>query len=503
MAKPATFPIIGFVILFTVLFHNNALGLNLVIFEIVVLGYFLATGLFNHKTLNMKLIMAAQVLTSIATVIIHSSLSYVVHYWVSLIFSGVILYTPVKSFLTAFWIGIESLVKSQMIFLNNLKNIRIGNKQPSSILWESRLMAIPAMIIFLFVTIYNFSNPKFNAITSEITLGIFDFFRFYLIDLDLSIMLTMLIGLIIANFITLRESNSQLIKSDSLSTDVLSNLNANEEIQSSKKTLNKEMHSAIFLLFILNAILLTVNIIDINWVWLNFKWEGQYLKQFVHEGTWLLIISILLSIAIVLYYFRGALNFEANKTLKYLSYIWLIQNAILAISVAIRNIHYITNFNLAYKRIGVIIFLVLTLYGLITVYIKVKNKYSPFYLFRTNFHALLTVLIICSFINWDTFIAKYNFNHSRNAFIHFNFLARLSDESLPFLDKTLSELKLINEVQKLKYPQEKNYMTPENYHKWIQKRKIRFRENWETKGWLSWNLPEQLAYNKLFKNISK
>ena len=209
--------------------------------------------------------------------------------------------------------------------------------------------------------------------------------------------------------------------------------------------LKNEYKAGIFLLIVLNILILILNLIDINWVWFNFKWEGQFLKQFVHEGTYLLILSILISIGLVLFFFRENLNFYSkNRTLKYLSYVWIIQNGILTISVAIRNFYYINYFSLAYKRIGVLLFLILTLYGLYTVFNKVKNKKSNFYLFQYNFSALFILLIVSSIVNWDKVIANYNFKHANKSFLELNYLADFSDKTLPYLDKPLHELEEIN-----------------------------------------------------------
>jgi hypothetical protein len=233
--------------------------------------------------------------------------------------------------------------------------------------------------------------------------------------------------------------------------------------------------------------------------WFNFEWEGQYLKQFVHEGTYLLILSIIISIILVLYYFRGNLNFyRKNKLLKYLSYIWLIQNAILAISVAIRNFWYINYFALAYKRIGVIIFLALTIYGLYTVVVKVWKRKSAFYLFKVNSFALLIVLVVSSVFNWDVIIARYNFKNSDKSFLHLDYMATLSDRALPYLDKSLYDLMVIDQLQKEKFPFEEKFLTPEEYHVIIEDRKKEFKNKWGEKGFLSWNYQEYLAYRKLF-----
>jgi hypothetical protein len=262
-----------------------------------------------------------------------------------------------------------------------------------------------------------------------------------------------------------------------------------------------KQRAGIFLLLTLNFLLLILNIIDIKWVWFNFEWEGQYLKQFVHEGTYLLILSIIISIVIVLYFFRGNLNFyKKNKFLKIISFIWLGQNAILCVSVAIRNFWYIQYFALAYKRIGIILFLILTIYGLYSVTIKVQKQKSIFYLVKTNSFALLIVLTLSSLFNWDTYIAKYNFKHSNSAFLHLNYLSTLSDKALPYLNKSQKELTKIEGIQKGNFHFERNYMTADEYHKTINHRKNFFLQKWKQKDFFSWNYPEYLAAKKLKRN---
>src|SRR5436190_305225 len=134
--------------------------------------------------------------------------------------------------------------------------------------------------------------------------------------------------------------------------------------------LERERRMGMVLLVVVNALLLVVNVIDISWVWFDFEVPENFsLKQFVHEGTWMLIISILLSILILLHLFRGNLNFyRRTHALKLLASLWIGQNFILGISVFLRNYHYIGFHGLAYKRIGVIVFLALVLVGLVTLY---------------------------------------------------------------------------------------------------------------------------------------
>ena len=87
---------------------------------------------------------------------------------------------------------------------------------------------------------------------------------------------------------------------------------------------------------------------------------------------------------------------------------WLAQNTFLALSVGCRNWQYIDHCGLAYKRIGVFIFLTLTLFGLYFMYLKIKEKRSFYFVMRRVSWAFYGVLLAGCFINWDVFITKYN-----------------------------------------------------------------------------------------------
>ena len=414
---------------------------------------------------------------------------------------GMLVYPEARSFISTVGLSIGTLFNSQLAFLTKATGAGRNGRKPGLFLRKGLVFVIPVIIIFVFFMIYCSSNPVFDQLAIKAGNKISDIWTLLFKDLDVMILVTFMVGLVLSNYIFLRTSNTRIISYDQQSAEGMTRIK--HRTISGKlrpKGILNEYRSGVFLLLVLNVIILVLNVIDIYWVWFNFEWNGQYLKQFVHEGTYLLLLSILISVALVLYYFRGNLNFfSGNRLLKYLSFAWIAQNAILALSVAIRNFWYIHYFSLAYKRIGVFIFLVLTLYGLFTVFLKVRNRKSPFYLLRNNVYMAYVVLVICSLINWDGVIASYNFNHADRSFLHLDYMSTLSDKTLPILDKPLAELSRIDKFQKEKFPFEVKYMTPEEYKRIIDARKKDFIENWEKKGFLSWNLPEYLAYRDLLK----
>ncbi|MEP7265818.1 MAG: DUF4173 domain-containing protein, partial [Bacteroidota bacterium] len=328
------------------------------------------------------------------------------------------------------------------------------------------------------------------------------YFSSFFNRIDFWLITTIVLGYLVSNVLVLQNPVAELIAYDHRSDALIRMRNPDYHFTLYRTTaLKNEFRAAIFLFSCLNIILLLVNLIDINWVWFNFDWSGQYLKQFVHEGTWLLIASIIISMVLVLFFFRGNLNFfTKNKPLKVLCYIWLIQNCILVISVGIRNLYYIQHFALAYKRIGVLIFLLLTLIGILTIIYKIQNRKSAFYTTRVNALSLYIVLLISSFFNWDNIIARYNFNHYQTAFVHLDFLSALSDKALPYLLKSDAELTSLSKSQATLFHFDYNYMKPEQYAAIIDKRVTTFRDKWESKSWLSWNYAEYKAYSFLVRS---
>ncbi len=487
-----------FSIIATILFSKESIGLNLFIFEICFLLYVISRGEVKFETINQITCVSGYLLSSIFVVITNSSYSIIINFISLAIFAGILIYPESKSLVNTFGLSFNGFSKSQATFVSALSGLKFGGRSVGKLFKAMAIYALPVVIVFFFISLYRISNPVFDNIVEGSLSGIADLFNSVFYNLDISVIMTFIVALITCNFILIRTRYQWIVDQESMSSDKQVRIRFKWKRKFGFLSLKKEYRSAIILFVMLNVVLLLLNVIDIYWVWFNFEWEGKYLKQFVHAGTYILFLSILISIVLVLYYFRNNLNFyPGNKILKILCYIWLIQNGILAISVAIRNFRYIEYFALAYKRIGVVMFLILVLYGLYTVLIKVYKTNSSYYLLRKNAYFLFVVLLLTSFVNWDKIIVKYNFAHANNSFLHLNYLATLSDQVLPELIKPINELKAIDDLQKKKFPFETQYMTPEKYSETVNERIIEFNRKWESKSILSWNLPDHLAYKKL------
>ena len=243
--------------------------------------------------------------------------------------------------------------------------------------------------------------------------------------------------------------------------------------------LKKEYWTAILTISTLNILLFIVNLTDMRFVWLDYSaHSAAALRQFVHQGTYMLVLAILMAMAVLLFFFRKNLNFyPSNDVLKQLAYLWIVQNGILAASVAMRNYHYITHHGLAYKRLGVIIFLFLVVIGLITFYWKIKMKMSLYYLLLANSWAAYFALLSCGMVNWDNFITNYNLNAQTPTEIDAGFLVyHVSDKNLPIL--------MANKDKLLRKGNLKINILEEGLERKLRK----FERRMQKQSWLSWNV---------------
>ncbi len=486
------------VLCFTVLFFKQAAGINFILFEILMVGYMAFTKQLDWKSFHTKLTAAALMLTAIAVVWANSTFSMVVNVLTAVVFVGVVSFPNVRSICTAFGIGLAHTQGAQKGFIDSITNLKSEDKTKRRRFGSPVHYIIPVMVILVFVVIYALANHAFYLALEKMGLKVFDFFNYIFGQFNVMLVYTVLIGVVVCNFFFWRQKYPKIELQDSNGQEVIVRKRKKLEYLSSLTALHSEYRAAIFLLVSLNLLLLFVNALDIRYVWLGFEWQGKNLSSFVHEGTYLLIFSILISIAVVLFIFRKNLNFYRQaKWLKPLAFAWIAQNVFLCLSVGVRDFWYIHYFSLAYKRIGVIFFLILVIIGLITVWIKVRDKRSSFYLFRINSMSIFVVLTICSFIRWDEWIAQYNFSRSFSSNLDMEFLASLTDKALPYIIHSEEELNNIQNYKQENYQYRDHHLSVSDYVSWMQTRELLFIARWESQGFWSWNWPEHSAYMKL------
>jgi hypothetical protein len=479
--------------IFSVLFYKKAFGLNVLFYETIALiaAYYIHKP--NFKNTLTRILLIGTIASCLMVVLHNSSISKVVNSFSFFLLIGSFTYPSFKLIKNNLYQFIINITKGYNEFR---KDFSSKKKRKGKLFHYFKIIIIPIFIILLFLFIYYNSNEYFAKLTDSF-FNQFDKLFNWLPSVNFLIVFTFIIGLTIAVSIIYGKANKKLINNEtSLKELLVRKRNVRKNI--SPVGLKSELKSGIFLLLILNSMITIFNYTDITTVWFSYNWDGGYLKEFVHLGTYLLIISLLLSIGIVLYYFRGNLNFyKNNSTLKILTYIWLVQNIVLIISLVIRNNIYIHHFALAYKRIGVYIFLIAALFGIYTIIIKVKNKKSYYYIVKNNTIVIYSLFIFLTFVNWDVFIAKHNVNSYKESFIEMEYLLDLSDKALPYINIEPERLIKMDRVQSSSFSFKSRYISVEDYSDYLQQRINNFLKEYPNRSFLEWNYADFVAYNKL------
>lgn len=459
MKKPIDLQLVaifGGSLLFNFLFWNEGLGLNLLLHSLFIMVVLFVDQ--QHRT-NKKTIFIAisHLIAALLVVVNHSVLNIFGYYITLIVFVGFTHAPKIKSVFAALLAGFLQLASSPINLVKKLINTKIGNVSVKPILRPIKYIIIPIIVVVFFSIIYSIANPVFakygELFITNIANFVNDVFEFIFGDLSFARFLHVVLGILFTAGILLAFKETTLEKVDAEAPDDLIRKRKSkfstsylQELKSiflgsliqKKMALKTEYIIGIISFVALNLLLLTLNIIDFNTLWLGniSSFDDTYLSTQLHEGANSLIFSILMAMLVILFFFSGNLNFfSKNKTLKILAYAWIAQNTFLIFSVLIRDYHYINLSGLTHKRIGVLVFLTLCIIGLFTVYIKVAKKKTLYYLLKINGQTWYILLIAFGIINWDALIVNYNINSRNEIALDVKHLMEMSDKTLPILAK--------------------------------------------------------------------
>ncbi len=150
---------------------------------------------------------------------------------------------------------------------------------------------------------------------------------------------------------------------------------------------------------------------------------------------------------------------------------------------------------LAYKRIGVLVFLTMVLVGLFTVLIKIHQKKTAYYLLRVNGWFAIILLVAASCVHWDETIASYNLARKKTIPVDVKFLLTLSDKTLPLLEQNPDVLD--NKADTIRGEGEYLYRSVLTPRQLFEERKRNFIDEQKKLSWLSWNGADAYVKGKL------
>jgi len=474
-------------VVFTFLFYNQSIGLNLAIFELLVLfslrqkfGCFL-------RPVYAKILVISVFATLLSVILVNSVLAIVVNIIFVLLLVAYLSQGQEASLIGA----------SLAIARNGLLAPFAGVKAAGEELYgkqEGRgwqlvafllILGAGLLVMLLFALIYSTASPWFESLSGSFISMIADWLEWA----DPDWIPLLIVGLFLSAYVLFSEPESLISQLNDYPNTL--------ELKTKGKS-TALINSLKIVLILLNVMLALVNWLDLKNVWLFFEWNGGFLKQFVHEGTYLLLFSVALSALVLLAIFsERSVALQNDKGLRFLASAWVLQNAFLVLSVGMRNYWYMSYFALAYKRIAVVFVLILLLVGLFLLLQKIRKARSFFWLIRQSSLAFFVVLAISALPDWDSLIARYNLKNYEHSFVHFDFLIKLPDRTLDNMDMSREELEKIDAAQKHLFFLEGEYMDGNTFYEQLQKRKTHFQNQYENKSFLSWNLADYLAAKKL------
>ncbi|MEE9408911.1 MAG: DUF4173 domain-containing protein [Polaribacter sp.] len=426
-------------LLFSILFYSQNIGVNLLLFTILTIVILAIKNPkpFKNKGNNLKVL--GYLITGITVFIYKSDLSIIANIIAFFTFIGSL--SEQKSSIYIQWInGIYTTVVSYFsIYFDTLNSevekVKKEKKEKINYGYWLKIVGIPAIVIIIFINLYRVGNPVFDELITNIDLSFINF--------------QWLLFTALGYYLFYNISNPiQIEPVTSIDINTGNNLEKSSLEYISPKKLKSEKQLAIVLMILLNTLIVLFLITDIVHLSELHNMVASQLSAQVHNGVNALIFSNLLAIVIILYFFRGNLNFfEENKDLKIITFVWIFLNLSVVIITVIKNIEYIVSFGLTYKRVGVIFFLIATSIGLITTFIKVSKIKNLWFLFRKNTQIAFVILIMSSTINWDKIITYYNVNNADQ--MDLNYLINLSDNNT-FILKDYAEKNEINVTNKRK-----------------------------------------------------
>ncbi|GEN73547.1 DUF4153 domain-containing protein [Chryseobacterium lathyri] len=304
-------------------------------------------------------------------------------------------------------------------------------KKNISGVWQKTLafILIPLLFISIFFGIYSVGSDHFAAV-----------FRDYELDINIwQVLVLSVLGFFIAFNYWNYAVERLIYKKNSLLDD---NFPDNYKVQKSTYSfldLDAERTSGVISFFCLN-ILLVFFIITYNYEqFYEISKTPVQLSEETHERVNAVIMSIIMAVLVIMFYFKSGFNFDPKaKLMKLLARIWIILNAILVFSAALKNYEYIISYGFTYKRLGVFAFLLLALIGLALTFIKIQKKKRNAFLFNTMIWYFYGTILACSYVNWGGIITSQNMKRKDFA-VNYHF------EQINFSERGL-----------LKYAEEKN-----------------------------------------------
>lgn len=409
-------------LLFTLLFYNEGVGVNVAIF-----GFALTTIIcyYFHEQLKSRthlVLVITSILSSFAFAWYGDFASFLA-LSLSIIFLQFKTQEP----------NLKMLQVIPLVFLNGITTVgrvfmfsQYIPKRQLNNGFAKKLIAyfvIPTVFLGLFLIVYTFGSKHFSALFTD-----------YYLDVDIwDLILIAGFGFYISfSFWNYWIPEVCYEKNELLDDDFKEEEKELKQSSFSFLDIDFERKSGEITLFLLNALLL-VFIVTYNYEQFFEVVIKSNLSSDTHERVNAVIFSIVMAVGIILFYFKGGFNFDTKaKSLKNLAKVWIVLNSVLILSTLVKNSEYVSFYGLTYKRLGVYAFLILAIIGLIISFIKINKQKTNAFLFNKMFWCFYATILLCSYINWGNLITRYNL--AVNKGLDYEFLIDLNFNDSLFME---------------------------------------------------------------------
>ena len=314
------------------------------------------------------------------------------------------------------------------------------------------VILIPAFFIIIFFAVYSAGSEHFSKLFTDFHFE-FNFWEFFVLGC---------LGFFIAfNYWNFKIHHFVFGWNHDLKNDFLNE----DKIQKptySFLDLDSERKSGVVSLLALN-ILLLIFIVTFNYEqFIEIPKTPNQLSTETHDRVNAVIISIVMAIGVIMFYFKGSFNFDKNaKSLKFLAKTWMVLNAVLVISAFAKNAEYIISYGLTYKRLGVYAFLILSIIGLILTFLKIQKQKTNAFLFNHMVWYFYGTILVCSFINWGSLATSYNIKNSKG---NFEYLRSLNFNDELLYQKFPNKMNVTTDFENLRREQNKPFLSKIIYY---------------------------------------
>ncbi len=491
---------------FDLLFYQRSLGLNLPLFVLLTFAFLLERNGWKGLSHAARWAMLGALWSATMVFVHHTGLAMFMSILGAVAAAAFANEARLRSLFYAFAQAVANGIALPAAAVEHA-GTAMGQGNAVRSTWRvGRLVMLPFLGAIIFFQLYRVGSPKFEAITAGLLNGVGEWLGRLVEFFFTAHVLFFLFGSFICGALLFKCAPRFVLQVEAELSDVLERARKRRAKwlpPRSMAPLERERRMGVVLLILVNSLLLVVNVLDIQWLWFGFEVPvGFSLKQFVHEGTWTLIFSILLSMVILLYLFRRNLNFYSRSAgLRSLAILWVAQNLVLGTSVFLRNYHYIDYHGLAHKRIGVIVFLLLVLIGLITLYVKIRKRKSFFFLARVNAWAAFAVVTGLTSIDLDRAIVRYNLAHANPGEVDIDNYLALGDRVLPLLyaDMDLVEQQMAqHRANRVRWVE---HLEPADFKAELDRKRELFIERYERQRWQEWNLADRSTASELKEQV--